>query len=39
MGLDKKPYALKLDSMEPGKDPNAMESDASPEVVCRNLLV
>jgi hypothetical protein len=25
--------------MEPGKDPNAMESDAGPKVLCRNLLV
>jgi hypothetical protein len=38
-GLDKEPVALKLDSTEPGKDPDAMESDTGPEVLCRNLLV
>jgi hypothetical protein len=38
MGLDKEPDALELDSMEPGKDPDAMESDDGPEVLGRNLL-
>jgi hypothetical protein len=31
--------ALVLDSMEPDKEPDAMESDTEPEVLCRNLLV
>jgi hypothetical protein len=40
MGLDiEEPDALELNPMEPDKDPNAMESDTGPEVLCRNLLV
>jgi len=40
MGLDiEEPDALELNPMEPDKEPNAMESDTGPEVLCRNLLV
>jgi hypothetical protein len=38
-GLDiEGPDALVLDSMEHDKEPNTMESDAGPEVLCHNLL-
>jgi hypothetical protein len=39
MGLDKESDPIELDSMEFGKDPDAMESDAGAEVLCHNLLV
>jgi len=39
MRLDKEPDALELDSIEPGKDPDAMESDVGPEVLYHNLPV
>jgi hypothetical protein len=40
MGLDiEEPDASELDSMEPDKEPNPMESDTGPEVLCRDLLV
>jgi hypothetical protein len=39
MGLDKEPNAMELDSMESGKDLDAMESDAGPEVLCHDLFV
>jgi hypothetical protein len=34
-----KPDALELDSMEPDKEPDTMESDTGPVVLCRNLIV
>jgi hypothetical protein len=39
MGLDKESDPMELDSMESGKDPDAMESDTRPKVLCHNLLV
>jgi hypothetical protein len=39
IGLDKESDPMELDSMESGKDANAMESDAGLEVLCHNLLV
>jgi hypothetical protein len=38
-GLDiEGPDALMLDSMENDKEPDTMESDAGPKVLCHNLL-
>jgi hypothetical protein len=40
MGLDiEEPDASELDSMEPDKEPDPMESDTGLEVLCRDLLV
>jgi hypothetical protein len=40
MGLDiEEPDAFGLDSMESDKEPDTMESNTRPEVLCRNLLV
>lgn len=40
MGLDiEGPKVLELNSMEPDKEPDAMEPDTGPEVLCCNLLV
>jgi hypothetical protein len=39
-GLDiEEPDALVLDSMEHDNEPDTMEFDAGPKVLCRNLLV